>query len=154
MVLSAARLYAEAFDQGLRPDPSLTVSEWADRHRRLSGRAASEPGPWRTARTPYLREIMDCLSPASPVERVVVMKGAQIGISEAGNNWIGFCIHQEPSSARTTKTIRLREKIVRLRQEMQRLEVLHARMGETPGRQISLTDPDARSMATSGRGSA
>ena len=96
MVLSAARLYTEAFDQGLRPDPSLTVSEWADRHRRLSGRAASEPGPWRTARTPYLREIMDCLSPSSTVERVVVMKGAQIGISEAGNNWIGFSIHHAP----------------------------------------------------------
>jgi phage terminase large subunit GpA-like protein len=96
VVLSAARLYTEAFDQGLRPDPSLTVSEWADRHRRLSGRAASEPGPWRTARTPYLREIMDCLSPASLVERVVVMKGAQVGCSEAGNNWIGFCIHHAP----------------------------------------------------------
>ena len=96
MVLSAARLYTEAFDQGLRPDPLLTVSEWADRHRRLSGRAASEPGPWRTARTPYLREIMDCLSPASTVERVVVMKGAQIGATECGNNWIGYVIHHAP----------------------------------------------------------
>ena len=96
MVLSAAKLYTEAFDQGLRPDPSLTVSEWADRHRRLSGRAASEPGPWRTARTPYLREIMDCLSPTSTVERVVVMKGAQIGATECGNNWIGYVIHHAP----------------------------------------------------------
>ena len=96
MALSAARLYTESFDQGLRPDPSLTVSEWADRHRRLSGRAASEPGPWRTARTPYLREIMDCLSPASPVERVVVMKGAQVGITECGNNLIGYMIHHAP----------------------------------------------------------
>ena len=67
---AGARLYAEAFNQGLRPDPLLTVSEWADGHRRLSGRAASEPGPWRTNRTPYLQEIMDCLSPASSVERV------------------------------------------------------------------------------------
>ncbi len=92
----AAEAYGEAFDQGLRPDPPLTVSEWADRHRRLSGRAAAEPGPWRTSRTPYLREIMDCLSPSSPIERVVVMKGAQIGVSECGNNWIGFCIHHAP----------------------------------------------------------
>jgi len=29
---------------------------------------------------------MDCLSPASKIERVVVMKGAQIGLSECGNN--------------------------------------------------------------------
>ena len=96
MAPSAADIYAEAFDQGLRPDPLLTVSEWADRHRRLSGRAASEPGPWRTSRTPYLREIMDCLSPVSPVERVVLMKGAQVGGSECGNCWIGYVIHHAP----------------------------------------------------------
>ena len=81
----AAEIYGGAFDQGLRPDPLLTVSEWANQHRRLSGRAASEPGPWRTSRTPYLREIMDCLSPSSPVERVVFMKGAQTGGTEAGS---------------------------------------------------------------------
>jgi phage terminase large subunit GpA-like protein len=93
---SAAEIYGEAFDRGLRPDPLLTVSQWADKHRRLSGKAASEPGPWRTSRTPYLREIMDCLSPASPVERVVFMKGAQTGGTEAGNCWIGYVIHHAP----------------------------------------------------------
>ena len=56
-----------AWRDGLKPDPLLTVSEWADRYRVLSQRASSEPGRWRTERTPYLREIMDCLSPASPV---------------------------------------------------------------------------------------
>jgi len=60
---------------------------------------------------------------------------------------------QEPSLARTTNTTRLKEKIAKLRQEMQRLETLKARMLKTPDQQISLTDPDARSMATSGRGS-
>ena len=60
---------------------------------------------------------------------------------------------QEPSAARRMKTTRLREKIVRLGQEMKRLEALDARMRETSDQQISLTDPDARSMATSGRGS-
>ena len=60
---------------------------------------------------------------------------------------------QEPSQARTTKTARLKEKIAKLRQEMQRLGRLEAQMLETPDQQISLTDPDARSMATSGRGS-
>ncbi len=60
---------------------------------------------------------------------------------------------QEPSEALTTKTERLTEKVARLRQEMQRLKKLEARMLATPDQQISLTDPDARSMATSGRGS-
>src|SRR5467141_2264566 len=60
---------------------------------------------------------------------------------------------QEPSLARTTKTTRLTEKIARLKEEMERLHALEARMIATPDQQISLTDPDARSMATSGRGS-
>ena len=60
---------------------------------------------------------------------------------------------QEPSLAGTTKTVRLNEKIAKLRQEMQRLKQLEARMRATPDQQISLSDPDARSMATSGRGS-
>src|SRR6266496_4328156 len=60
---------------------------------------------------------------------------------------------QEPSPARETKTTRLKEKIAKLKEEMQRLHALEARMLATPDQQISLTDPDARSMATSGRGS-
>jgi hypothetical protein len=44
-----------AWREGLTPDPLLTVSEWADRHRVLSSKASSEPGRWRTSRTPYLR---------------------------------------------------------------------------------------------------
>jgi gas vesicle protein len=60
---------------------------------------------------------------------------------------------QEPSEALKTKTSRLKEKIGRLKEEMQRLAGLQVRMLATPGQQISLTDPDARSMATSGRGS-
>jgi phage terminase large subunit GpA-like protein len=86
----------QAGREGLRPDPLLTVSEWADRYRVLSQRTSSEPGRWRTARTPYLKEIMDCLSPASPVQRVVFMKGSQTGGTEAGNNFLGYVIHQAP----------------------------------------------------------
>jgi len=82
--------------EGLAPDPALTVSAWADRHRVLSPRGANEAGPWRTSRTPYLREIMDALSPSHPAQRVIVMKGAQVGATEAGNNWIGYVIHHAP----------------------------------------------------------
>ena len=93
---SAASIYDEAFCQGLKPDPLLTVSEWADQHRMLSSVASSEPGPWRTSRTPYLKEVMDCLSPSSPVERVVAMFASQTGKTEAGLNWIGHVIHHVP----------------------------------------------------------
>jgi transposase len=60
---------------------------------------------------------------------------------------------EERSLATTTKTARLKEKIAKLKEEMQRLQALEARMLAGPDQQISLTDPDARSMATSGRGS-
>jgi phage terminase large subunit GpA-like protein len=91
---TTAEIYNAAFSDGLRPDPLLTVSEWADQFRMLSQTASAEPGRWRTDRTPYLREIMDCLSPSSGVEKVVFMKGAQVGGTEAGNNWIGYVIDQ------------------------------------------------------------
>jgi transposase len=51
------------------------------------------------------------------------------------------------------KVTRLTEKIAKLKEEMQRLEVLETQMLASPDQQISLTDPDSRSMATSGRGS-
>ncbi len=59
---------------------------------------------------------------------------------------------QEPSLARETKTTRLKDKIAVLKKEMQRLAALETEMLQKPDQQISLTDPDARSMATSGRG--
>ena len=96
MAPTVDEVYRAAAAAGARPDPLLTVSEWADQYRVLSTRASAEPGPWRTERTPYLKEIMDCLSPSSPVERVVFMKGAQVGATECGNNWIGYVIHQAP----------------------------------------------------------
>ena len=60
---------------------------------------------------------------------------------------------QEPSLARGTKVAHLHEKIAKLKEAMQRLEGLEVQMLATPAQQISLSDPDARSMATSGRGS-
>ena len=73
--------------QALQPDPlHLTVSQWADVNRVLSTKSSSEPGKWRTDRTPYLREIMDCLSSNNPIQQVVFMKGAQVGATEMGNN--------------------------------------------------------------------
>jgi len=60
---------------------------------------------------------------------------------------------QEPSEALVAKTTRLKEKLAKLKEEMERLKGLEARMLAAPDQQISLTDPDSRSMATSGRGS-
>jgi len=87
----------KGFLDGLLPEPILTVSEWSDSHRYLDSRAASEPGKWRTSRTPYLEEIMDCLSSHNSLQEVVVMKGAQIGMTEAGLNWVGYIMDNAPA---------------------------------------------------------
>jgi transposase len=60
---------------------------------------------------------------------------------------------QEPSEALAAKTTHLKEKLVKLKEEMERLKQREAQMLAAPDQQISLTDPDSRSMATSGRGS-
>jgi len=60
---------------------------------------------------------------------------------------------QEPSEILALKTTRLKEKLAKLESEMQRLEAYETLMLASPDQQISLTDPDSRSMATSGRGS-
>jgi len=68
-------------------------------------------------------------------------------------NQLDSADRQEPSEARETKTTRLKEKIAKLKEELWRLHGLKTRMLAAPDQQISLTDPDSRSMATSGRGS-
>jgi phage terminase large subunit GpA-like protein len=94
-----AEALLRAWGGGLKPDPLLTVSEWADRYRMLSSRAAAEPGRYRTRRTPYMKEIMDALSPGHPAQRIVFMKAAQVGATEAGSCFLGFIIHQAPGPA-------------------------------------------------------
>lgn len=71
------------------------MSQWAD-EKRILGDTSPEPGPWRTSRVPYAREIMDCLSPANPVQEVVFCGGTQIAKTEIGNNWLGFIVDVAP----------------------------------------------------------
>jgi hypothetical protein len=60
---------------------------------------------------------------------------------------------QEPSEALAAKTAHLKDKLAKLASEMDRLKAIEIAMRASPDQQISLTDPDSRSMATSGRGS-
>lgn len=84
------------FIEGLRPEPRLLVSEWADAYRILDSKAAAEPGPYRCARTPYWIQPMNDLSVTNIVRKVVIMKGAQVGATEIGLNFIGYVIDVAP----------------------------------------------------------
>lgn len=106
----------EGWSEGIRPEPRLLVSQWADRFRRLPQKSSAEPGPWRTARTPYLREIMDAMSASSPVEEVVFMKGAQVGGTEAILNCLGYLIDHSPGPALAVQpTVELAKRFSRQR---------------------------------------
>ena len=61
---------------------------------------------------------------------------------------------REESDIAEAKSVRLKEKIAGLRRQMQALKVMEQTVQDAPDQQVSLTDPDARSMATSGKGTA
>lgn len=73
-----------------RPIP---VSLWAERHRVLE--MSSIPGRWKNLFTPYLTGIMDTMATRG-VETVIICKSPQTGGSEAGHNFVGWCIDRCP----------------------------------------------------------
>lgn len=81
----------------MTPPDDLTVSQWAESKRRLSAESAAEPGPWRTERTPYLREPMDAFTDPK-VRHIVMVAASQVGKSEFLNNCIGYIIDEDPGS--------------------------------------------------------
>lgn len=90
--------YETGFKAGIKPIENLKIWEWADKYRRLSSKAgAKEPGQYRTSRMPYLREIMEVLSPQDPTQQVKVIKGTQLGFTEVGINWFGHSVHIDPA---------------------------------------------------------
>lgn len=91
----------ELLRRTVKPPERLLVSEWAERHRVLP-EGSTEPGPYRTARTPYMREPMDCLSESSPVTTVIISKAAQVGATEAANCFIGYVFNHNPGDTLVT----------------------------------------------------
>lgn len=86
-----------SFARALAPKPPLTVDEWSDESRILPEIAAHEAGLWRTSRFPFLRRIMQLLSPSDPTQQIVVMKGAQLGFTECSLNWMFYTIDYSPA---------------------------------------------------------
>lgn len=88
---------ASAFENIPEAVNHISVSEWAEEKRILPQGLTSMPGPFRFSVTPYLREIADCFSETSPVQKVAIMKGAQLGFTVGiGENWIGYVIDAAP----------------------------------------------------------
>jgi phage terminase large subunit GpA-like protein len=78
--------------------PPRTVAEWADAERIVPPETGSPwPGPWRTERVPYLRQIMEVLTLSHPAREITFVKSAQVGGSEAMLNLIGQCMGETPA---------------------------------------------------------
>ncbi|MDF9845547.1 MULTISPECIES: phage terminase large subunit family protein [unclassified Paenibacillus] len=77
------------------PCPPLKVSEWADQNRVLSPEASAEPGPWRTDRVPYMKEVMDAINDPH-IEEIAIMASAQVAKTEVLLNAVGYFADQEP----------------------------------------------------------
>lgn len=97
----ARRLFGLSIEQLssriLQPPPELKLSDWAEQNRIL-GSQASEKGPYRLDRVPYLREIMEAFSDPE-VREMVILKSARLGITDGLiNNGVGYCIDQDPGN--------------------------------------------------------
>jgi phage terminase large subunit GpA-like protein len=114
------------------PRRALTVSQWADDHRILSGKQASERGRWRTSRNPILREIMDCCSANSRVRDIAIMKSSQVGVTEAMVNVLGYTMDHAPCPAMALlPTLETRDswKVQKLNPLLQETDVVRAVLG-------------------------
>lgn len=78
----------------LRPPRSMRCSLWADEYRHIA--KGPEKGRWRTSRTPYLLEPMDCTDPENPVQKVVMQFATQLGKSEVLYNALFKRIQLDP----------------------------------------------------------
>ena len=106
-----ADMFARIF-KVLQPPPEMTLSQWADKFRRLSAGSSAEPGRWKTAKAPYQKEIMDAITDIT-IKKVVIMSAAQVGKTDAMVlNPIGYYVHYDPSPIMVIQpTIDMAEKL-------------------------------------------
>lgn len=95
---AAAVAWSETERAAWRPTERITVSEWCDRSVVLDAQYAAEAGPFRTARTPYSREILDSFGLAR-VDRITLMMGTQVGKTQTWLNMLAFGVAQKPAPA-------------------------------------------------------
>jgi phage terminase large subunit GpA-like protein len=93
---SARRAVRRAWATGLRRDPLIKPSEWAQRYRVVAEGTSAHAGKWDNARTPFLVEIMDRMSPGDPAKRITLMKSVQVSGSEGISNILGWIIDVAP----------------------------------------------------------
>lgn len=91
----AEEVLDRVWDAGFAREETLTVDEWADRHRFLVDKIGAASGRWKTSRTPYLRRIMRAVTDPE-VRRISVMSASQVGKTETWMNALLWHIDCQP----------------------------------------------------------
>src|SRR5262249_27310594 len=118
------------------PDTNLTVAQWADTYRYVSqGPLAGTK--WKTARVPFFREILDCVTDLR-IQEIVLWASSRVGKTEGLlNNVVGYFMHCDPCPMMMVQpTLDMAEKYSRDR--------LSAMITETPVLRELVEDPRAR----------
>jgi phage terminase large subunit GpA-like protein len=90
-------LLLDAFARGIEPNSNKPVDVWADEHMEVPKETgASEPGKYKTSRTPHARTVMQALSADHPCKRVVAMVASQMFKTQVALNFLGETVHQRP----------------------------------------------------------
>lgn len=90
-------LLLDAFARGIEPDSNKSVEVWADDNMVVPKETgASEPGRYKTSRTPHAGAVMRALSADHPCKRVAAMVASQMFKSQVGLNFLGETVHQRP----------------------------------------------------------
>lgn len=87
--------FFDSFINGLSLPIKQTVSEWAEKNRKLSSESSADVGDWSTSRAEYQREIMNTFTDPN-IKKITLMASSQIGKTEIMNNCIGYVIDKDP----------------------------------------------------------
>jgi phage terminase large subunit GpA-like protein len=80
---------------GLRPQPRLTLDEWADKYRRLNSQVSAIGGKWRTSRVEVARGPMRAVTEPG-VRKITIMCCTQLMKTSVLENVIGYHTHLNP----------------------------------------------------------
>lgn len=83
--------------KNFKPPEDITVTQWANRYRRLSSENFAESGLFKTSRTPYLQEPMDAFTD-SRINRITIVASSQVGKTELELNMLGYVMDIDPGS--------------------------------------------------------
>lgn len=96
MIANAEEVYLSGFNAGLTPDQDYNLLDYVTEHGVLSSKGSPEAGRYDPDRTPHVKEIYQELSPESPYNIVVHMKGTQLGATEIDNQWFNYIVDVAP----------------------------------------------------------